>query len=73
MPIRKMTNDEIRAALLHGAQACIESNEAWWWDWDILPQDGAYEAAKAFDDRPGVPKTAQQAANYLLLVREAIA
>lgn len=72
MPIREMTSEEIRKALRHGAQVCVEDESIAWWSKDTLPQDGAYEtAARCLDNNWRVEDSPEHAATFLLLVAEA--
>lgn len=73
MSIRAMTADEIRAALRHGADVCIERETFFWGSRDVLAKDRAAEVARAWwdsDQYSGIDP--EQAATFLLLVAEAM-
>ena len=74
--IRPMTIDEIKRALRHGAQMCIERAERHWALYGVLRQDGAFCAAKEWltegDGIYAVGRTPEDSATYLLLVAEAV-
>lgn len=70
--IRAMTHTEIRAALLQSARVCIEQKSCDWWRTEVMPQDGAYYAAMGMDDDWPMPNSPEEAATWLLLVREAL-
>lgn len=72
--IRPMTIPEIRKALRHSAEVCCEQGRRWWWTLDIMPADGVYKAAEAWmpDEPSPDPKDGAHAANFLLLVAEAV-
>lgn len=74
MSIRPMTTDEIRAALRHGAQVCIERDISNWACYDVTRKDGAFYAALrwAGGDNNWTDYPPEHAAMFLLLVAEAV-
>jgi hypothetical protein len=75
MSIRAMTDDEIRRALRHGAEVCIETQNGDWRWYEVLPADGAFRTAfHWFDllhDVVGRKANPEQAATFLLFAAEA--
>lgn len=75
MSIRAMTADEIRAALRHSAQVCVEQRRCDWPSLGVIPQDGAFKAVCGWFDESDDPLfslTPMHAATFLLLAAEAL-
>lgn len=72
--IRPMTSEEIKRALRHAAEVCIERNISAWAGQSVTPQDGAFLAAYDFinDGEEDDADTPEHAATFLLIVAEAL-
>ena len=73
--IRPMTTEEIRWALWHAADLCIDLQESEWWLLEIIRADAVFE--KAFEmsgnyTGAGHTDDPMQAAMFLLFVAEAL-
>lgn len=72
--MRPMTTEEIRKALRHSADVCIEKNPVWWWSIDVISADGAFAVAESFapDSSDSWDAPALHAALFLGLCAEAL-
>jgi hypothetical protein len=67
-----MTTADIRAELRQGAQECAERRLLRWWTIDVLPTDGAFDAALKHVAVPKYSETPEHAAIFLDLCAEAL-
>ena len=72
--IRPMTIPEIRRALRHSAEVCIRDGRICWASIDVCIADATADAAQDYagDADSAFADTPAQAANFLLLVAEAV-
>ena len=73
--IRPMTTEEIRHALWHSADLCIELGEDRWWITDITMADAVFRTADAFAERAedqSCTGNPMHSAMFLLFVAEAL-
>jgi hypothetical protein len=72
--IRAMTIPEIRKALRHSAEVCIRDGRICWASIDVCIADATADAAQEYagDADAAWADTPSQAANFLLLVAEAL-